>query len=175
MRAPGRPGSPGLVLALLVAVGIGLHNFGEGLAIGAAFALGEAALGTLLVIGFTLHNTTEGLAIVAPMAKERPRSARWRVSGSSAARRRLRARGLAAWSIRRCWRVAVPRLRRRCDRAGHRADRATDGGRRQRRRTICVGAGVSRADGRFRCDVRDRLAGGLIRITTVMVGDRWGC
>jgi zinc transporter, ZIP family len=65
-------GSPGAVLALLIAVGIGLHNFGEGLAIGAAYALGEAALGTLLVIGFTLHNTTEGLAIVAPIAKERP-------------------------------------------------------------------------------------------------------
>lgn len=65
-------GSPGWVLALLVAAGIGLHNFGEGLAIGAAFALGEAALGTLLVIGFTLHNTTEGLAIIAPIAKERP-------------------------------------------------------------------------------------------------------
>jgi ZIP family zinc transporter len=65
-------GSPGYVLALLIAVGIGLHNFGEGLAIGAAYALGEAALGTLLVIGFTLHNTTEGLAIVAPIAKERP-------------------------------------------------------------------------------------------------------
>ena len=62
----------GAVLALLVATGIGLHNFGEGLAIGAAFALGEAALGTLLVIGFTLHNTTEGLAIVAPLARERP-------------------------------------------------------------------------------------------------------
>jgi zinc transporter ZupT len=60
------------VLALLIATGIGLHNFGEGLAIGAAFALGEAALGTLLVIGFTLHNTTEGLAIIAPIAKERP-------------------------------------------------------------------------------------------------------
>jgi ZIP family zinc transporter len=65
-------GSAGFVLALLIAVGIGLHNFGEGLAIGAAYALGEAALGALLVIGFMLHNTTEGVAIVAPIAKERP-------------------------------------------------------------------------------------------------------
>jgi len=64
--------SQGSVLALLIAIGIGLHNFGEGLAIGAAFALGEAALGTLLIVGFTLHNTTEGLAILAPIAKERP-------------------------------------------------------------------------------------------------------
>jgi zinc transporter, ZIP family len=65
-------GSPGSILALLVAAGIGLHNFGEGLAIGAAFALGEAALGALLIVGFTLHNTTEGLAIIAPIAKDRP-------------------------------------------------------------------------------------------------------
>jgi zinc transporter ZupT len=63
----------GWILALLVAIGIGLHNFGEGLAIGAAFTLGEAALGTLLIIGFTLHNTTEGLAIVAPLSGERTR------------------------------------------------------------------------------------------------------
>jgi ZIP family zinc transporter len=62
--------SQGWVLAILVAVGIGLHNFGEGLAIGAAYALGEAAFGTLLIVGFTLHNTTEGLAIVAPLARD---------------------------------------------------------------------------------------------------------
>ena len=60
-----------LMVALLIAIGIGLHNFGEGLAIGAAFALGELAFGTLLMLGFTLHNTTEGLAIVAPLASER--------------------------------------------------------------------------------------------------------
>jgi zinc transporter ZupT len=59
----------GWVLAVLIAVGIGLHNFGEGLAIGSAFALGELGLGTLLIVGFTLHNTTEGLAIVAPLAR----------------------------------------------------------------------------------------------------------
>jgi ZIP family zinc transporter len=59
----------GWVLALLIAVGIGLHNFGEGLAIGSAFALGELGLGTLLIVGFTLHNTTEGLAIVSPLAR----------------------------------------------------------------------------------------------------------
>jgi len=71
-RGAAVPGA-GWTLALLVAIGIGLHNFGEGLAIGAAFGLGEAALGTLLIIGFTLHNTTEGLAIVAPLARERSR------------------------------------------------------------------------------------------------------
>ena len=59
----------GWVLAVLISIGIGLHNFGEGLAIGAAFALGEASLGTALIIGFTLHNTTEGIAIVSPLAK----------------------------------------------------------------------------------------------------------
>src|ERR671918_2828110 len=55
-----------LAISLMIAIGIGLHNFGEGLAIGAAVLLGEIALSTFLIIGFTLHNTTEGLAIVAP-------------------------------------------------------------------------------------------------------------
>jgi zinc transporter ZupT len=58
-----------LAISLMVAIGIGLHNFGEGLAIGAAVLLGEIALSTFLIIGFTIHNTTEGLAIVAPLAK----------------------------------------------------------------------------------------------------------
>ena len=58
-----------LTISLMIAIGIGLHNFGEGLAIGAAVLLGEIALSTFLIIGFTIHNTTEGLAIVAPLAK----------------------------------------------------------------------------------------------------------
>jgi zinc transporter ZupT len=61
-----------LRLAYLIALGIGLHNLGEGLAIGSAYALGEIALGSFLVIGFAIHNTTEGLAIVAPAASDRP-------------------------------------------------------------------------------------------------------
>jgi zinc transporter ZupT len=73
---PGR----GWILALLVAIGIGLHNFGEGLAIGSAFALGELALGTLLIVGFTLHNTTEGLAIVAPLARDQATAGSVRIS-----------------------------------------------------------------------------------------------
>jgi zinc transporter ZupT len=58
-----------LAIALMISIGIGLHNLGEGLAIGAAVLLGKVALGTFLIVGFTLHNTTEGLAIVAPMAR----------------------------------------------------------------------------------------------------------
>ncbi len=65
-------GAPGGTLALLVAIGIGLHNLGEGVAIGAAYATGALALGAFLVVGFALHNTTEGLAIVAPVAHEKP-------------------------------------------------------------------------------------------------------
>ncbi len=55
-------------LAFLVALGVGLHNLGEGLAIGSAYAIGSLALGATLIVGFALHNTTEGLAIVAPVA-----------------------------------------------------------------------------------------------------------
>ncbi len=58
-----------LALSYLIAAGIGLHNLGEGLAIGAAYALGEVALGAFLVVGFTIHNTTEGFGIVAPVAR----------------------------------------------------------------------------------------------------------
>ncbi|HTZ44005.1 MAG TPA: hypothetical protein VMB79_09085, partial [Jatrophihabitans sp.] len=60
--------SPAYRLALLIAVGIGLHNFAEGLAIGQSAANGEVALATVLVIGFALHNATEGFGIVAPLA-----------------------------------------------------------------------------------------------------------
>jgi zinc transporter, ZIP family len=66
----GRSRGLGYRAAFLVALGIGLHNLGEGLAIGSAYAIGSLALGATLVVGFALHNTTEGLAIVAPVARE---------------------------------------------------------------------------------------------------------
>ena len=59
----------GFTLALLVAIGIGLHNLGEGLAIGASFAIGELQLGAFLIVGFMIHNVTEGLGIATPVAK----------------------------------------------------------------------------------------------------------
>ncbi len=68
-----RRGTPtGLALATYVALGIGLHNFGEGLAIGTALAAGSAGLGAFLVIGFSVHNLTEGIAIAAPLVKKKP-------------------------------------------------------------------------------------------------------
>jgi zinc transporter ZupT len=66
---PGADRRLGERAAFLVALGIGLHNLGEGLAIGSAYAVGSLALGAALVVGFALHNTTEGLAIVAPVAR----------------------------------------------------------------------------------------------------------
>jgi ZIP family zinc transporter len=74
-------GAPGGTLAVLVAVGIGLHNLGEGVAIGSAYSVGALALGAFLVVGFALHNTTEGLAIVAPVAHLRPSLRRLAVLG----------------------------------------------------------------------------------------------
>ena len=65
-RAPGST-NQAVYVAGLIALGIGLHNLGEGLAIGTAFSLGEVALGAFLVIGFTLHNITEGVGIVSPL------------------------------------------------------------------------------------------------------------
>lgn len=63
----------GVSLAAFIAFGIGLHNLGEGLAVGAAIAAGEAALATFLVIGFTIHNVSEGFGIAAPLVGRRPR------------------------------------------------------------------------------------------------------
>ena len=81
-RAAARAGGAGgAQLATLVAVGIGLHNLGEGLAIGTSYATGALALGAFLIVGFALHNTTEGLAIVAPVAHERPSLSRLTVLG----------------------------------------------------------------------------------------------
>ena len=70
-RMSGRRGGAvaGVALATLVALGIGLHNLGEGLAIGSSFALGDLALGTFLIVGFMIHNVTEGLGIAAPVAE----------------------------------------------------------------------------------------------------------
>jgi zinc transporter, ZIP family len=62
-----------VAIALMISIGIGLHNFGEGLAIGASVVLGEIALSTFLIVGFMIHNTTEGLAIVSPLAKTKVR------------------------------------------------------------------------------------------------------
>src|SRR5687768_10309141 len=62
-----------VAIALMISIGIGLHNFGEGLAIGASVVLGEIALSTFLIVGFMIHNTTEGFAIVSPLAKTKVR------------------------------------------------------------------------------------------------------
>lgn len=70
-RRNGRP-PEGMALAIFIALGIGLHNFGEGLAVGAALAAGSGALATFLVVGFTIHNVSEGFAIATPLADKEP-------------------------------------------------------------------------------------------------------
>jgi zinc transporter ZupT len=70
-----------LAVAFMIAVGIGLHNLGEGLAIGAAYSVGAAALGTFLVIGFIIQNITEGLGIIVPVLKDRPTLGRLALMG----------------------------------------------------------------------------------------------
>jgi zinc transporter ZupT len=80
LRARQAGASAGTV-AVLVACGIGLHNLGEGVAIGSAYAVGALALGAFLVVGFALHNATEGLAIVAPIARTHPSAGRLAVLG----------------------------------------------------------------------------------------------
>ena len=70
-----------LALAFMIAVGIGIHNLGEGLAIGAAYNVGEVALGTFLVVGFIIQNITEGLGIIAPVLRDRPTLGRLALMG----------------------------------------------------------------------------------------------
>lgn len=70
-----------LAIALMIAIGIGFHNLGEGLAIGAAYNVGEIALGTFLVVGFIIQNITEGLGIIAPVLRDRPTLSRLALMG----------------------------------------------------------------------------------------------
>jgi zinc transporter ZupT len=72
-----------LAISTLIALGIGLHNLGEGLAVGAALATGAVGLGTFLVVGFTLHNITEGIGIAAPLLRGEPRMRCWRADRRS--------------------------------------------------------------------------------------------
>ena len=75
------PALGGVGLATLVAIGIGVHNLGEGLAIGSSLALGELALGAFLIVGFMVHNVTEGLGIAAPVADGAARVSPGRLAG----------------------------------------------------------------------------------------------
>lgn len=68
-------------VAFIIAVGIGFHNLGEGLAIGAAYNVGEIALGTFLVVGFIIQNITEGLGIIAPVLRDKPSFSRLAIMG----------------------------------------------------------------------------------------------
>ena len=96
-RLGGASGATGFALALLVALGIGLHNFGEGLAIGSSFAFGQLALGTFLIVGFMVHNVTEGLGIAAPLAEDRKARPRARPARRCWRSSPVRRRSLGAW------------------------------------------------------------------------------
>ena len=156
-----RKASVGWATALLVAVGIGLHNFGEGLAIGAAFALGEAALGTLLIIGFTLHNTTEGLAIIAPLARERVPVRDLLFLGLIGGLPTILGTWLGGLVVFARAVGAVPLDRRGRDRTGREPDRAPDGGRRDRVAILRARPCAGRVGRGLRDHVFDRDAGGL--------------
>jgi zinc transporter ZupT len=71
-QATGSDSNRRLSIAFIIAIGIGFHNLGEGLAIGAAYNVGEVALGTFLVVGFIIQNITEGLGIIAPVLRDKP-------------------------------------------------------------------------------------------------------
>ena len=109
---------------VLIAVGIGLHNLGEGLAIGTAYTTGALALGAFLVVGFALHNTTEGLAIVAPIAARRPSLRRLALLGLIAGAPAVLGAWIGAVGVQHRRRRVPVRRRRRRDRPGHRAARA---------------------------------------------------
>jgi len=81
VNASGDESQRRLAVAFIIAVGIGFHNLGEGLAIGAAYNVGEIALGTFLVVGFIIQNITEGLGIIAPVLRDRPSLGRLAVMG----------------------------------------------------------------------------------------------
>ena len=81
VNASGDESQRRLSVAFIIAVGIGFHNLGEGLAIGAAYNVGEVALGTFLVVGFIIQNITEGLGIIAPVLRDRPTIGRLAIMG----------------------------------------------------------------------------------------------
>jgi hypothetical protein len=148
-----------LGVACRIALGIGLHNLGEGLAIGAAFATGSAALGTFLVIGFTLHNITEGIGIAAPIARERPKL--WHFVALAALAGLKRCWGLDRWlRLQQPGGGGVPGARRWRNRPGGLRSRAADSPSERRRWQPCPLASHFRRVCRRYCDhVRDRTIG----------------
>ena len=150
----GRTGMTGLALAFLVALGIGVHNLGEGLAIGTSFSTGELQLGAFLVIGFMVHNLTEGLGIAAPASGGKSHALAAHGAGADRRgardprhldRRLCRERRACRAVLRDRGRGGAPgRLRGRALRRPHRAGRAP------------LGLGDRRLPGRDRRDVGDR-------------------